>query len=146
MLKNSSISIVCLVCVCLLAGCAGRHVRVERRPTVCEARMDRVPFPCGARVRELAGQTAVGVAPDQIFTSKIWEYETKLSPQALHDFYLSQTELEGWRQISVYFTASGDLFFIYQRPGRLLVIDGRQQGRRLLVRCFMGPAGKAVAG
>ncbi len=139
MLKNSSISIVCL---CLLAGCAGRHVRVERRPTVCEARMDRVPFPCGVRVQELSGTpagAATGSVTGALITSKMWEFETKLSPQALHEFYFAQTELEGWRQVSAYFTASGDLILVYQRPGRLLVIDGRQRGRRLLVRCFMGP-------
>lgn len=107
--------------------------------------MDRVPFPCGVHVRELSGTSTGGAAGSEtgaLLASKMWEYETKLSPQALHEFYFAQTELEGWRQISAYFTATGDLIFIYQRPGRLLVIDGRQRGRRLLVRCFMGPARK----
>lgn len=103
--------------------------------------MAQVPFPCGAQVSELE---SLAVERPVIGGSdyKIWEYQTPLTAQALYDFYRTQTEIEGWRELVVHFTALGDLFCIYQRPKKILVVDGRQQGRQLLVRCFTGSVSK----
>lgn len=135
-MKNCSFfTVLNLFFGCLLAGCSVKKtVQIERSPTVCEARMAQVPFPCGVAIREL--EPAAGS------DGKIWEYQTKLTAQALGDFYHTQTELEGWREIVSHVTTQGDLFFVYQRPKKILTIDGRQQGRQLLVRCFTGSVSK----
>ncbi|MCL5437040.1 MAG: hypothetical protein M1549_04150 [Candidatus Dependentiae bacterium] len=138
---NKRVPIFSLFCLCFLAGCAGKRPSIERQPTLCEARMGQVPFPCGARVREVEAASAkeADALPG---ISKMWVFETSLSAAELHDFYVMQTEIEGWRLLTAYVAASGDLLLTYQRPGKILIVDARRHGRRMAVRCFEGAVGK----
>lgn len=131
--KNSVCLIGCLLAIGLLAACAGRQVRFERKPTVCEARMSQVPFPCGVSVHEFESAENQGAVD-----GKMWGYQTTLSIDVLRDFYRVQTELDGWREASAFFTVTGDLLLIYLRPKKIMTIDIRRLAGRLDVRCFSG--------
>lgn len=94
-----------------------------------------MPFPSDVKVRRIA---CLLEREDASSHEKGWEYETTLTAPQLHEFYTSQAELEGWRELSSIYTASGDLMLVYQRPSRVLVVDARRIGSHLRVRCFYG--------
>lgn len=124
--------------VCLLTGCrVRRQAFFERPPTVCEARVEKVPFPCDVRVCEVAAEHTKNISEASLFP-KLWAYETALSPTSLRNFYAIQTEIEGWREVIAHVAEIGDLMLVYQRPGKLLVIDAQRRGRMMAVRCCVG--------
>lgn len=123
-----------VILICLLAGCrAGRQLSIIKKPSVVEASVGHVPFPSDVKVRRIV---CLLERDEAISNEKGWEYETTLTASQLHEFYTSQAELEGWRELSSIYTASGDLMLVYQRPRRVLVVDARRVGSHLRVRCF----------
>lgn len=130
----------------LLSGCGSHGLRARhKRPSLIEAQLTDVPFPLGAQVTD-EGLSDLFDQSSQ--AHHIVSYTTTLSVAALREFYASDMERLGWKELFVGVASDNEAVFVFTKPaarassakGRVFVVRAREEGRALDVRCFLGTA------
>lgn len=117
-------------------GCGSKQskkIKVYRESVAsCEARLIDIPFPFDVSPVELE----LFSKNSDIRAQNVIEFITTLSREQLGEFYRTETERLGWKELSIFETANESLY-IFEKPFKYCIITIRAYKKRFKVHCFI---------